>query len=60
VNDELGSMWTELMIMLSIKVVDTTIQVVLLVVLLAWLPVHNYCGLDSQHFNWIIRNVSSG
>lgn len=49
-----------LMIMLSVKVVDTAVQVVLLVVLLAWLPVHDYCGLGSQHFNWIIRNMSSG
>jgi hypothetical protein len=46
-------------IVLSVQVVDTDVQDILLVVLLAWLPHHNYCGLDIQHLNRITRQLSS-
>lgn len=44
----------------SVKVVDTAIQGVLLVVLLARLLGHSYCGLDGQYLNWIVGQLSPG
>jgi len=40
--------------------VDRAVQVVILVVLLAWLPGHNYRGLALQYLNWIAKKLSSG
>jgi hypothetical protein len=44
----------------SVQVVDTAVQAVLLVVLLARLLDHDCCGLDGQYLDWIAGHLLSG
>ena len=44
----------------SVQVVDTAVQAVLLVVLLARLLYHDCYGLDGQYLDWITGHLLSG
>jgi hypothetical protein len=44
----------------SVQVVDTAVQAVLLVVLLARLLAHDCCGLGGQYLDWITGHLLSG